>query len=264
MEDDPKLRTVNVIRYITPLREGGSLPALVEADDGFTYLLKFYGAGQGTKALIAELIGGEVARALGFQVPEIVFAQLDRSFGQIEGDEEVQDLLKSSVGLNLALHYLAGAITFDPLVTEVDPKLASQIVWMDSFLTNVDRTARNTNMLMWHKELWLIDHGASLYFHHTWQDWEMKATLPFSLIKNHVLLPRASELQTVDEELRTLLPEDLLYAIVELIPEQWLGNEEQFASVEEHRNAYAQFLISRVAQSEIFVKEAENARASLI
>lgn len=263
-ENDPKLRTVHVIRYITPLREGGSLPALVEADDGFIYLLKFYGAGQGTKALIAELIGGEVARALGFKVPEIVFAQLDRSFGQIEGDEEVQDLLKSSVGLNLALHYLAGAITFDPLVTQVDPRLASQIVWLDSFLTNVDRTARNTNMLMWHKELWLIDHGASLYFHHSWHDWERKAVSPFALIKNHVLLPGASELQVVDAEFQLLLSDDLLYSIVELVPEEWLGDEEQFDSIEKHRNAYAQFLISRLNHSEIFVKEAENARASLI
>lgn len=263
-ETSPQLRSVHVTRYITPLREGGSLPALVEADDGFTYLLKFYGAGQGAKALIAELIGGEIARSLGFKVPEIVFANLDRSFGQIEGDEEVQDLLKASVGLNLALHYLAGAITFDPLVTDVNPRLASQIVWLDCLLNNVDRTPRNTNMLMWHKELWLIDHGAALYFHHSWQDWEAKATMPFSLIKNHVLLPKASELDAVDAEFRLLLPDDLIYSIVELIPDVWLGKEEAFESATQHRDAYAQFLISRIAHSETFVKAAQDARTSLV
>src|SRR5690606_10844221 len=264
MKGAPQLRKVNVTRYITPLREGGSLPALVEADDGFTYLLKFYGAGQGSKALIAELIGGEIARALGFKVPEIVFAELDRAFGQIEGDEEVQDLLKASVGLNLALHYLAGAITFDPLVTDVHPRLASQIVWLDCLLNNVDRTPRNTNMLMWHKELWLIDHGASLYFHHSWQDWESKATLPFSLIKNQVLLPKASELDAVDAEFRLLLSDELIYAIVDLIPEVWLGQEEAFDSPIQHREAYARFLTMRLAHSETFVKAAQHARTTLI
>src|SRR4051812_3454429 len=166
MNDTLQLRTVDVTRYVTPLREGGSLPAIVEADDQFLYVLKFRGAGQGKKALIAELIGGEIARALGFRVPEIVFANLDIAFGRIEGDEEIQDLLKSSVGLNLGLHYLTGSITYDPLVVKISPALASKIVWMDSLLMNVDRTVRNTNMLWWHKELWLIDHGASLYFHH--------------------------------------------------------------------------------------------------
>jgi hypothetical protein len=158
----PELRTVNVTRYVTPLREGGSLPAIAEADDGFLYVLKFRGAGQGPKALIAELVGGEIARKLGLKIPELVFVNLDEAFGRTEPDEEIQDLLKFSVGLNLALHYLSGAITFDPTVTVVEPKLASQIVWLDALLTNVDRTARNTNMLMWHKELWLIDHGPVL------------------------------------------------------------------------------------------------------
>src|ERR1700729_1682929 len=164
----PELRTVNVTRYVTPLREGGSLPAIAEADDGFLYVLKFRGAGQGVKALIAELIGGEIARALGFKIPEIVFANLDVAFGRTEPDEEIQDLLKASVGLNIGLHYLSGSISFDPVVNRVDPLTASQIVWLDCLLTNVDRTARNTNMLMWNKELWLIDHGAALYFHHSW------------------------------------------------------------------------------------------------
>src|SRR5829696_5030038 len=172
MEKNRLLRTVDTIRYVTPLREGGSLPAIVEADDEFLYVLKFRGAGQGIKALTAELIGGEIARALGLKIPEIVFANVDPAFGRSEPDEEIQDLLKASVGLNLALHYLTGAITFDPGITKIDPKTASGIVWLDCLLMNVDRTARNTNMLMWQKDLWLIDHGAALYFHHTWNDWK--------------------------------------------------------------------------------------------
>jgi len=162
------LRSVNVTRYVTPLREGGSMPAIAEADDGFLYVIKFRGAGQGPRALIAELIGGEIARTLGFNVPELVFAMLDEAFGRTEGDEEIQDLLKFSVGLNLGLHYLSGSITYDPAVNSIDDHLASKIVWLDALLMNMDRTCRNTNMLIWHKELWLIDHGASLYFHHSW------------------------------------------------------------------------------------------------
>lgn len=159
-----ELRTENVTRYIMPLREGGSLPALAEADDEFKYVVKFRGAGHGTKALIAELVGGEMARALGFRVPELVFLNLDEAFGRTEGDEEIQDLLQGSRGLNLGLHFLSGALTFDPAVTKVGAELASRIVWLDAFLTNVDRTFRNTNMLMWHKELWLIDHGRFALF----------------------------------------------------------------------------------------------------
>src|SRR5476649_786395 len=209
-----ELRTVNVIRYVTPLREGGSLPAIAEADDGFLYVLKFRGAGQGAKALIAELIGGEIARALGLKVPEIVFANLDEAFGRTEPDEEIQDLLKASTGLNIALHYLSGAITFDPVITSLDPKLASQIVWLDCLITNVDRTARNTNMLTWHKELWLIDHGASLYFHHSWHNWEEQAKRPFVQVKDHVLLPQATELNQVDAEFRSILTEERISSIV--------------------------------------------------
>ena len=254
-----ELRTVNVTRYVTPLREGGSMPAIAEADDDFLYVVKFSGAGQGVKALIAEIIGGEIARALGFRVPEIVFACLDEAFGRTEPDEEIQDLLKASVGLNLALHYLSGAITFDPMVTAVDSKLASQIVWLDCLLTNMDRTPRNTNMLMWHKELWLIDHGASLYFHHSWQNWEEQASRPFALIKDHVLLPLATELDLVDAEFRALLTPDLIRSVVALIPDQWL-TESTFDSPAAQRTAYARFLEIRIANSEIFVKEAQNAR----
>ena len=182
------LRTANVTRYILPLREGGSLPALAEADDEFKYVVKFRGAGHGTKALIAELIGGEIARALGFRVPEIVFLNLDEAFGRTEADEEIQDLLQWSRGLNMGLHFLSGSLTFDPIVHQVDGKTASQVVWLDALLTNVDRTIKNTNMLIWHKELWLIDHGASLYFHHSWTNWQKQALVPFVQIKDHVLL----------------------------------------------------------------------------
>ena len=259
-----QLRTVNVTRYVTPLREGGSMPAIAEANDDFLYVLKFRGAGQGVKALIAEIIGGEIARALGFKIPEIVLANLDEAFGRTEPDEEIQDLLKASIGLNLALHYLSGAITFDPAVTTIDAKLASQIVWLDCLLTNMDRTARNTNMLIWHKELWLIDHGASLYFHHSWQNWEEQAKRPFTLIKDHVLLPWASELEAVDAEFSPVITKELVQSIVNLIPAEWLCEERTFNSAEEHRNAYARFLELRVANSEIFVKEAQNARQPLI
>src|SRR6201996_1466082 len=224
----PELRTVNVTRYVTPLREGGSLPAIAEADDGFLYVLKFRGAGQGAKALIAELIGGEIARALGLKVPEIVFANLDEAFGRTEPDEEIQDLLKASVGLNLALHYLSGAITFDAGVVKLDAKLASQIVWLDCLLMNVDRTPRNTNMLIWHKELWLIDHGAALYFHHSWHAWEEQAKKPFVQVKDHVLLPLATELDLVDTEFRSILTESRIRGIVDLIPNEWLTGEASF------------------------------------
>lgn len=256
------LRTVNVTRYVTPLREGGSLPAIVEADDQFLYVLKFRGAGQGHKALIAELIGGEIARTLGFRVPEIVFANLDGAFGRIEGDEEIQDLLKASVGLNLGIHYLSGSITFDPLATKIDATLASQIVWMDALLLNVDRTVRNTNMLWWHKQLWLIDHGASLYFHHSWHDWQ-NSQKPFPAIKDHVLLPLASELTTVHKIFSPILTKEKVQQIVALIPDEWL-EDTTFTSVEENRNAYRQFLEIRVANADFFVNEASHARESLI
>lgn len=256
------LRTVNVTRYVTPLREGGSMPAIAEADDDFLYVLKFRGAGQGVKALIAELIGGEIARALGFKVPEIVFANLDEAFGRTEPDEEIQDLLKFSVGLNLALHYLSGSITYDPAVTTIDSKLASQIVWLDCFLTNMDRTCRNTNMLLWHKELWLIDHGASLYFHHSWLNWEEQALRPFVLIKDHVLLPQAADLNIVDQEFRALLNSELISRIAGLIPEEWLTDV--FETSEEHRQAYIKFLMLRITNSSVFVNEAQNAREELI
>ena len=260
MKNNFDLRTVNVTRYITPLREGGSLPALAEADDDFKYVLKFKGAGHGVKALIAELIGGQIAKALKLQLPELVFANLDEAFGRSEGDEEIQDLLQGSQGLNLALHFLSGAITFDPVVTTVDDKLASQIVWLDAYITNVDRTFRNTNMLIWHKELWLIDHGACLYFHHSWNNWGQHAKSPFALIKDHVLLPQASLLKEVDAEFKALLTPKNLEDIVNTIPEEWLQWEDTDETPEALRNVYLQFLQTRLTNSEIFVNQANNAR----
>ncbi|KUJ59564.1 aminotransferase class I and II [Flavobacteriaceae bacterium CRH] len=260
MENNFDLRTVNVTRYITPLREGGSLPALAEADDDFKYVLKFKGAGHGVKALIAELVGGQIAKALKLQLPELVFANLDEAFGRTEADEEIQDLLQGSQGLNLALHFLSGAITFDPVVTTVDAKLASQIVWLDAYITNVDRTFKNTNMLIWHKELWLIDHGACLYFHHSWNNWEQHAKSPFALIKDHVLLPQASLLKEVDAEFKTLLTNEILEEIVNTIPQEWLQWEDTDETPEALRNVYLQFLQTRLNNSEIFVNQAQNAR----
>ena len=264
MENKPHLRNVNVTRYIIPLREGGSLPALAEADDDFKYVLKFKGAGHGVKALIAELIGGEIARVLKLKMPELVFANLDEAFGRTEADEEIQDLLQGSQGLNLAMHYLSGAINYDPVVTVVDAKLASQIVWLDAYITNVDRTFRNTNMLMWHKELWLIDHGACLYFHHSWNNWEKHAISPFTLIKDHVLLPQASVLNEVDLAFKTILSPAVLQSIVDLIPEEWLIWEDSEETPEALRKVYLQFLLIRLNHSEIFINEAQNARKTLI
>jgi len=260
----PEIRTVNVTRYVTPLREGGSLPAIAEADDGFLYVLKFRGAGQGVKALIAELIGGEIARTLGLRVPEIVMANIDTAFGRTEADEEIQDLLKASVGTNLALHYLSRSITFDPTVITIDATLASQIVWLDCLITNMDRTVRNTNMLWWHQELWLIDHGACLYFHHNWHNWEEQALRPFTLVKDHVLLPQASELENVNKSFRSKLTNENIRSIVEKIPDEWLAVDTSFKSVEQHRQVYIEFLETRLAHSEIFVKEAQHARQTLI
>ncbi|GAA3922902.1 HipA family kinase [Hymenobacter algoricola] len=258
------LRTVDVTRYVTPLREGGSLPALVEADDGFLYVLKFRGAGQGIKALVAELIVGELARALGLRVPELVFCQLDEAFGRTEPDEEIQDLLRASTGRNLALHYLSGAITFDALVTTVEPELASLVVWLDCLTLNVDRTARNTNLLMWHKELWLIDHGAALYVHHAGPGWERPGHRPFAQVKDHVLLPRAAELAAADARGHACLTPERLRAIVALVPDEWLTEAGDDAPAEQQRAAYVQFLENRLAASETFVQEAQDARKALI
>lgn len=255
------LRHVHTTRYITPLREGGSLPAIVDADDGFMYVLKFRGAGQGVKALVADTIGAEMARALGLKVPELVLAHLDEAFGRTEPDEEIQDLLKKSIGINLGVHYLSGSISYDPAVDKADPLLASKIVWLDALLMNIDRTVRNTNMLMWNKELWLIDFGASLYFHHSWDNWEQSALQPFANVKSHVFLSQAANLQEVNEQFTAMLTPEVIKSIINLVPGTWLYEN---GSPEEMRQVYNEFLNQRIASSAIFVNEAQHARAALI
>src|SRR5271155_1959797 len=205
---DRDMRTVTASRYVTPLREGGSLPAIVEADDDGLYVLKFRGAGQGPKALIAELVAGEIGRLAGLPIPEIVFADLPSDLARTEPDAEIQSLISASAGLNLALDYLPGSITYDPLIFHVDSQLASDVVWFDAFICNVDRSARNVNMLLWHRKLWLIDHGAALYFHHAWARGENPSANPFPMIKDHVLLRWASQLEQTDARMRELLTED--------------------------------------------------------
>jgi hypothetical protein len=255
-------RTIRVTRYVTPLREGGSLPAIVEADDDGMYVLKFRGAGQGPRALIAELLSGELARVLGLPVPEIVFADLDPDLARTEPDPEIHALILESAGLNLALDYLPGSVTFDPVVQLPDGDLASRIVWFDAFVTNVDRTPRNTNMLMWHRRLWLIDHGATLYFHHApgWESDAARPRDPFPLIRNHVLLQHAGMLGSVDETMARALAPDLVAEIVTWIPDTWLARTDPARDVAHSRAAYTRYLLERVTAPRPFVEEALRAR----
>jgi hypothetical protein len=258
----PRIRTVNASRYVTPLREGGSLPAIIEADDDGLYVLKFRGAGQGPKALIAELLAGEVGRLAGLPIPEIVFVALPPDLARTEPDAEIQSLIGASSGLNLALDYLPGSVSFDPLAYQPDAKLASAVVWFDAFVCNVDRTARNVNMLMWHRRLWLIDHGAALYFHHAWNQRDAHALTPFSLIKDHALLKFAGAIEAADAEMKTVIDADKIAAIVELIPDAWLANDPGFESITQQRQAYRNYFAARLTASDIFVEEALRARAS--
>jgi hypothetical protein len=257
-----RLRTVAATRYVTPLREGGSLPAIVEADDDGMYVLKFRGAGQGRKALIAELVAGELARAAGLPVPEIVFMELDADLARTEPDPEIQSLIRASAGLNLALDYLPGAVTFDALAEQPSAELASAVVWHDAFVSNVDRTARNTNMLFWHRRLWLIDHGAALYFHYNWASYLEQSTTPFPRIKDHALLGFASRLKDADADLSGRLTPAIIAAIVALIPDDWLEADAQFASTTEQRAAYERYFLARLESSHRFVEEAIRARSA--
>jgi len=255
-------RTVRVCRYVTPLREGGSLPAIVEADDLGLYVLKFRGAGQGPRVLIAELLAGELARAAGLPVPEIVFAELDPELARTEPDPEIHALILDSAGLNLALDYLPGSITYDPVVQRTEPELASRIVWFDAFVSNVDRTAKNTNMLLWHRKLWLIDHGASLYFHHG-ADWDAgvaQAADPFPHISKHVLLRNAAMLREVDAEMAHSLTREAIETIVSWIPETWLTARGATRTARQQRADYAAYFSARLAARDAFIAEAVRAR----
>ena len=255
------LRTVIATRYVTPLREGGSLPAIVEADDDGMYVLKFRGAGQGPKALIAELVAGEIARAAGLPVPEIVLVELDPELARTEPDPEIQHLIWASAGLNLALDYLPGAVTFNPVAEKPDADLASSIVWFDAYVTNVDRTPRNTNILVWHRRLWLIDHGAALYFHHTWNNHLERGRDPFPLIKDHVLLPFASSLREVDPKMTERITLNIMDSIVQLIPDAWLVGDSSSGGSNLYRDAYMEYLLSRLEPPHVFLEEAIRARS---
>ena len=257
----PMPRTVTATRYVTPLREGGSMPAIVEADDDGMYVLKFRGAGQGPRALVAELVSGEIARALGLPVPEIVFMELDAELARTEGDPEIQALIRASAGLNLAVDYLPGAANFDPVAERPSATLASEIVWFDAYTSNVDRSVRNPNLLVWHGGLKLIDHGASLYFHHGWDGDTSGAGRPFTRIRDHVLLEMASGLAQADRTLSARLAPDRLAAIVALVPDAWLQGPDAFGSPQQQRDAYTAYLQQRLALPHAFVEEAERARA---
>ncbi|WP_309894994.1 HipA family kinase [Archangium sp.] len=261
------MRRITATRYVTPLREGGSLPAIVEAEDSGLYVLKFRGAGQGTKALVAEIISGELARALGLRVPELVLVELDPALGRAEPDGEIRDLLKASAGLNLGMDYLPGSMTFDPTVGPAPQGAeASAIVCFDAYVTNVDRTPKNPNLLSWHKDLWLIDHGASLYFHHAWDDYLERSQSRFPAIKDHVLLPWASTLPEAEATLRQRVTADVIRRVVECVPEAWLGAgaEPRFTTAAEHREAYVTYLHKRLEATSAFIEEAQRARAQLV
>ena len=258
-----KLRTVQATRYVTPLREGGSLPAIVEADDAGMYVLKFRGAGQGPKVLTAELIAGELARAAGLRLPELAFIELDPDLARTEPDPEIQQLIRASAGLNLALDYLPGSVTFDPVVDQPEPVLASSIVWFDAYCSNVDRTARNANMLMWHRQLWLIDHGAALYFHHGWSTAD-RSQDSFALIRDHVLLKFASALPEVDAAMSDRITPAVIRDVVEGVPEDWLAADTSFDSPRATRDAYIRHLTRRLQAPRPFLTEAMRARSELL
>lgn len=255
------MRTVRATRYVTPLREGGSLPAVVEADDDGLYVLKFRGAGQGPGALVAELIAGETARAMGLPVPEIVFVELDPVLGRSEPDFEIQSLVRNSGGLNIALDFLPGALVFDAAqALHVPSELASRIVWLDAFVANVDRTARNTNLMVWHRQLYLIDHGAAFYFQHNWSTYEDHAESPFKLIKDHVLLQAAGNLAEADRYAHGVLSSTVLRGIIDVIPDDWLGTPGQIESPQACRDVHLRFMERRLAASGTFLEEAQRAR----
>src|ERR1700676_3254985 len=236
------LRTVNATRYVLPLREGGSLPAIVEADDLGLYVVKFRGAGQGILALVAELIAGEIGRALGLRVPEIVFVDIDPALGRNEPDAEIRHLLRSSLGLNLALDYLPGSTMFDPAARDTaSPNEASLLVWFDAFTQNVDRTPRNANLLVWHRKLYPIDHGAALFFHHDWPTMNDKIESPFTPIKHHILLPWSAEIEHAGATARGKLAGDVLGAILNEVPDAWLEAVPGEMTASARRAAYLDF-----------------------
>jgi hypothetical protein len=259
------IRTVRATQYVTALREGGSLPAIVTADDLGMYVLKFRGAGQGPLALVAELVAGEIGRTLGLRVPELVFAEVDAALGRNEPDQEIRDLLKASAGKNLALDYLPGSTMFDPAAGDIaDAQTASMAVWFDAFVMNVDRTPRNANLLCWHRKLYFIDHGAALFFHHNWQTAEQKAPGAFADVRHHILLPWATGMEEADLAARSRLNPVVFQEILAEAPDAWLGTDGSVAAVGARRAAYVEFFVRRLQASRNFVEEATRARAELV
>ena len=255
------IRHVTATRYVTPLREGGSLPAVVEADDDGLYVAKFRGAGHGVKALVAELIAGEIGRALGLLVPEIVLVDFDPRLAAAEPDQEIRELLQRSSGVNVGLDFLPGALSFDPAAGfKPPPELCAAVVWFDSFVTNVDRDVRNTNMLVWHGRLWLIDHGSALYIHHTWKDVAAHAVKPMAAIKSHVLMPMAGSILEADDRLAPMLTSELLGSIIDSVPDEWLAEGDGLADPAAHRAAYRDYLERRLAVHRQLAEEAERVR----
>ena len=258
------MRTIQAMRYITPLREGGSVPAVIEADDGETYVLKFRAAGQGPKALVAELLGGEIGRQLGLNVPELLFVELDPLLARNEPHQEIRETITASAGLNLGMRFLPSAFAYNPLLKPTpDAELAAQIVWFDSYILNVDRTARNVNLLIWQQALWLIDHGAAFYFQHDWSTAQEKVRSPFAMVRQHVLLPFAGDFEAVDAQSKARLGDEVLQSIVGLLPDAWLGEEKLFADAEAQRQAYFNFLRQRRDESSFFVEEASRVRKQI-
>lgn len=254
------MRTVRATSYLAPLREGGSVPAIVEADDCGTYVAKFRGAAQGPRALVAEVIGGELGRRLGLPVPPLVLIEIDPLLARSEPDAELQALLRASAGQNVGLDYLPGALNWEPALPPAPaPDLAAAIVWFDAFITNVDRTARNPNLLRWHGKLYLIDHGAALYFHHAWADHLSRARSPFAAIRNHVLLPfaTAEALRAADAALAPQITEAVLAEILAEVPDAWLAGE---ATPDAVRRGYLDHLTARLAPPRDFAEEAARAR----
>ena len=259
------LRTARATRYVVPLREGGSLPAIVEADDLGLYVVKFRGAGQGILALIAELLAGEIGRALGQRVPEIVFMEIDAALGRNEPDYEIRRLLKTSTGMNLALDYLPGSTMFDPAARDMARvEEASMLVWFDAYAQNIDRTPRNANLLVWHRKLYPIDHGAALFFHHDWPSREKKITSPFAEIKDHILLPWAKEIALAAKTAHEKLTQPVLREIVEMVPDEWLEAIPGEVSARDRRDGYMEFFVRRLEASAVFEEEAIGAHSRLI
>ncbi|GAA2474479.1 HipA family kinase [Winogradskya humida] len=245
------LPDVTATRYVTPLREGGSLPGIVEAENLGTYVVKFRGAGQGPKALVAEVISGELARRLGLPVPELVVVELDPVVARAEPDEEVQELIKASAGANLGMDYLPGSLGYDPVAHPIDAELASRVLVFDAFVENVDRSWRNPNLLIWHGDLWLIDHGATLYFHHNWPRAAAVVHRPYKW-DDHVLKPYATALPAARDFVVPQLTGDVLDDVLALVPDEWLA-EFDFDSPSAARSAYREHLLARAAAPDAWV-----------